>query len=169
MATGSPSYFGGGSGDLASGISISDTAFYNEFTQSFQSGDSPGGLLTFTLSTTTAPDAGAPDEFSFYLLDSSGNVVLTSDSYANSLMTIDLNSAIPNVTTYQGAGDYQGLDITVTPLAAVPEPSSVASLGLLLLMTGGAMWRLRRKSRFSIAGTTFGAALRNAQGKLEAA
>jgi hypothetical protein len=79
MATGSPSYFGGGSGDLASGVSISDTAFYNEFTQSFQSGDSPGGLLTFTLSTTTAPDAGAPDEFSFYLLDSSGNVVLTSD------------------------------------------------------------------------------------------
>lgn len=127
---------GGVSGDLTSGVSLVDSAFLNIFASSF----TPGSLLSFNFGLTTNVDAGGtPDQLSLALLQSDGNVVTTEDqSGANSLLTVNIDSANPAINTF--ASELTPAPI-VTQSAAVPEPP-----GLLLLAIGlgAAVWSTRK-------------------------
>ena len=130
--------FGGESGDLTSGVSLIDSFFLNIFASSF----TPGSLLSFDFGLTTNVDAGGtPDQFSLVLLQADGSVVNTEDpSGANSLLTVNLDSAHPAISTF--ASDLTPAAI-VTESTAAPEPPS-----LLLLAIGlaAALWSARTRS-----------------------
>lgn len=88
---------GGASGDLTSSVSLSDTSFFNEFISSF----TPGTKLSFLLNLTTNQEIPAPDEFSLLLLRGNGSPVPTADpSGLNSLLTVEISSSQPTVTTF---------------------------------------------------------------------
>ena len=67
---------GGASGDLASGVTLVDSSFFNILASSF----APGSLLSFAFGFTTNVDAGGtPDQFSLALLHADGAVVATQE------------------------------------------------------------------------------------------
>src|SRR5207237_10206708 len=107
------------SGDLTSGASLIDSSFLNIFASSF----TPGSLLSFDFGLTTNVDpGGTPDQFSLVLLQADGSVVNTEDpSGANSLLTVNLDSAQPAFSTFAS-------DLTPAPIvrsfATAPEPAS---------------------------------------------
>ena len=132
-ATGGATLSGGASGDLVSGVQLTETSAFNELYQGF----TPGSTLTFHVSLTLNADAGVtPDVFTFGILDSSlFNIPTTASD--NSLFTITINGASPTFATASGT------DIPVT-VTAVPEPGfwAVAAGGLLLAF--GTWRRVRR-------------------------
>jgi hypothetical protein len=130
--------FGGESGDLTSGVSLIDSSFLNIFASSF----TPGSLLSFDFGLTTNVDAGGtPDQFSLVLLQADGSVVNTEDpSGANSLLTVNLDSAHPAISTF--ASDLTPAPI-VTESSAAPEP---ASLSLLAMGLAAALWSTRKRA-----------------------
>jgi hypothetical protein len=113
---------GGVSGDLSSGVSITDSSFTNVFAQFFTA----GSTLSFALDLTTNVDAGpTPDQFGFAILDPSGNPIPTSDPTGDdSLMIINIDSSSPSIVSYSDL-------LTVTPsgTVATPEPSTTLVLG----------------------------------------
>ena len=116
---------------LASGVSLNDaTNFLNVFAQSFTAGNS----LTFVLDLTTSVVSPNPDQFSFAILDPSGNPIPTSDPTGfDNLMAINLDSASPTTHIYSNL-------VSVTSPTATPEPSS-----LLLLASGLLAFSVARK------------------------
>src|SRR5579859_8205239 len=65
---------GGASGSLASGVTLKDTGFFNEYFENF----TPGTLLSFAIDTTNVADpGGTPDLFTLAILDSVGNELPT--------------------------------------------------------------------------------------------
>ncbi len=143
-AVGVPTLVNGASGSLGSGITLTDSAFFNSFTQGF----TPGSQLRFLLRFTNNLDSGGtPDEFSFAILDRSGFEIPTLN-VANALLIIDIDSASPAVKTF-------GTDPSATPVggggainmgpaqvtATVPEPSSMTLLSSAL----AALWIRRRR------------------------
>jgi hypothetical protein len=113
---------GGARGSLSSAISLNDsTDFLNIFAQSFLAGSD----LSFVLDLTTNAVSPNPDQFSFTILDPSGNPIPNSDPTGNdNLLAINLDSSTPTPNI------YSDLVTTPAPIPA-PEPSS------LLLLTGG--------------------------------
>ncbi len=106
---GSASIFGSVSGDLASGITLTDSGFFNDFNQQF----TPGAVLRFTVNLTTNLDSiNVPDEFSFAILDSSGA--------GNAMLIADINSSSPSLLGYSS----DALSLAAPAITAVPEPSS---------------------------------------------
>jgi hypothetical protein len=99
--------------------------FFNEFLQEVTFGTT----ISFNLSLTTN-GAPTPDNFSFYLLDSSQFPIITSDpSGADSLISIDITGPglTPNVYTSADA------TATVTPAgSSTPEPGSFWLIGISL-------------------------------------
>jgi hypothetical protein len=134
--------FGGESGDLSSGVALVDSFFVNIFASSF----TPGSALSFDFSLTTNVDAGGtPDQFSFELLHSDGTSVNTTDpSGANSLLTVNLDSAHPGISTF--ASELTPAPIVVEAGVA-PEPSSLALFAIAL---AGALWPVRRHEAMSV-------------------
>ena len=125
-SSGTPTLNGNASGDLSTTVTLTDTTFFNTFQQSFTA----GSALSFVLDLTTNVDTGGvPDEFSFFILDSSGNNITTADPGGSSVIA-DINSTTPTVTTFSGTGAFAGLSVTETS-ATVPEP------GTLLLIASG--------------------------------
>jgi len=122
---GDPTPLGGATGDLSSSITITDSQFGNELFQGF----TPGSTLGFDVSISTNRDAGTtPDTFAFAILDGNTNNIPTNGP-ADALATLDLNStslSVSNVQTYSSTGPDTG-GVTV---AVVPEPSSIAMIGL---------------------------------------
>lgn len=119
--------FGGYSGDLSSGVTLTDNSFLAVFGQFLD----PGSSLSFNLDLTTNVDAGGtPDQFSMYLYDPSGNpLTTTSDPTGfDSLLTINLDSSNPATDNYDSA-----LVTTSAPVTKTPEPSTILLLGLGLL------------------------------------
>lgn len=136
------SLLGGATGNANSTITLADSGFINELVQGF----TPGQTLAFDLSLTanlnTAPGS-SPDEFSFALLDSSGNEIGTTAAN-NAFVTIDVDSSNPTVTP---AGTPPGATFAIpvpqVQATAVPEPGSLA----LFVSISGALVvgvRLRR-------------------------
>jgi hypothetical protein len=126
---------GGYSGDLGSGVSLTDSSFTNLSGQFF----TPGSTLSFTLDLTTNVDAGGfPDQFSMFVYDPNGNpIAATTDPTGfDSLLTINVDSSSPT------ANDYAPNLVTATTVTSVPEP------GTLLLLGSGLMSLrlLRRRS-----------------------
>ena len=98
------------------------------FSESFR-GETFGTSLSFTLSSTNKfANQGAPDEFSFFLINAAnlGSVVSTSDpTGADALFILDLNG-IGNGALTVFTPRTAGVAYTVTPAQqSVPEPSSI--------------------------------------------
>ncbi len=152
---GSASLVGGASGDLSSGVELNDSGFFNQFSQQFVT----GALLSFNLVLTWNPEATLPDQFSLAILDSAGHEVPTLGmgvSGADALLSVDLGvGSTPTFHTYAsdpsrspsaGGSPISFAAVTVTPQAAVPEPSTWLQLSSAFLLVGGYAL-LRRKQR----------------------
>ena len=145
---------GTASGGLASGtISLADDALTNELYEAF----TPGSSLTFDVTLTTNPEPSAtsnPDAFTFSLLDGGLTAIPTLDpTMADTLVAVDIADT-PIVSTFATDPSRALSDGTATPAieaptavaAAVPEASSFASLGLLLVGLGAFAVRCTRRT-----------------------
>jgi hypothetical protein len=142
-AGGTPFVLGGASGDLTSGVTITDSDFANIFIEGFTYGD----ILQFDLFLTTNVDAGGtPDSFIWSILDTTlSPIPTTSTSALEPLLAIDLDSANPIVFTFSAAGElspdgrfffFSAPQVVET--SEIPEPSAGALGGLGLLGLGWA-------------------------------
>lgn len=147
-SSGVPVSVGGVSGNLSSSVILTDSGFFNQFTQSFN----PGGTLSFQLSLTTNIDSGeVPDEFSLAILDISGFEIPTVNA-ANALIIIDINSIMPTVSTFAtdtsqnpnaGGPPITIAEPTVTPVtSSVPEPTTAWLFGTGIGIA--AFWRRKQ-------------------------
>jgi hypothetical protein len=115
---------GGAAGDLGSGITLTDSQFFNELYQGF----TPGTSLGFDVTLTVNGDAGlTPDGFSFAILDSN----------LFNLPTTGVGDTLALVSIYASGPVIQTGATTSPPgvTVSVPEPSVtglVSAVGLLL-------------------------------------
>ena len=148
--SGAPTTKGGVSGDVASGIALTDTDLFNDFEQTF----TPGNALEFDVILTNVADtSGTPDEFTFAILDSAGIELPTlglgvvgSDVFLLTDLTGDplALQAFASDDTQPPAGGGNPLVIAAPTIAAVPEPGDFA---LLASLTAGSVLFLHRGSR----------------------
>ena len=133
-AVGSPVLtIGGASGNLLSSVSITDSAFLNEFAQQFD----PGSTLRFHVNLTTNVDAGlTPDAFSFSILDHT-LAPLPTTGLGDALLLVNINSSKPLIEAFSTTDGTN-----IQPIVTIPEtgPSIV-----MLLIGLGAIWCLRRR------------------------
>jgi hypothetical protein len=149
-ALGNPLLFGGTSGSLETGVTITDTSFLSIFAEQF----APGLDLSFTLDLTGNDDAdGIPDRFIFYVLDSSGVALPTLAPAGDYFLGADLGSAGPVFDVWASdpsrapsVGNPVSIPApTVTSVSSSPEPSTMYDLGGALI----AVATLRKRSRRS--------------------
>ena len=141
---------GGASGDLASGVTLTDTDLLNDFAQTF----APGNELNFDATLTNHADTGGtPDEFTFAILDNTGIELPTlglAGVGSDVFLLTDLTGDPLTLQTFASddsqapAGGGNPLTIAAPVTAAVPEPGSVALLASLMAGSGG--WFLRRRA-----------------------
>jgi hypothetical protein len=153
---GSPTLTGGATGNLTSGITLTDSSFFNQFIQGF----TPGSSLSFRLNLSTNGDSGGtPDQFSFAILDKTGTELPTlAPSFFDVFIEVDIDSANPLVHTYGTdtnripAGGGSAINIaapTATAVTAVPEPTplSLTLLGVAGLFLFGHWYRNDTRSK----------------------
>ncbi len=147
--TGSPATSGSVSGDLTSSVTLIDSQFFNEFTQTF----TPGAALDFTVDLTTNVDAGGvPDEFTFAILDNTGAEIPTLGLF-DTLLLADIDSSSPTLFAFgsdtsrgtAATGEAIALDAPIVT-SPVPEPSA-----LWVPACGLAMFAFRRRLPTSAA------------------
>ena len=131
-ASGSPALAGGASGNLATSVTITDSAFFNSFTQPFVAGTQ----LRFTAQITNNVDAGpTPDQFSFSILDRTGAELPSVSTFFDVFVTIDITS--PNLTVRSFASDPTRIPAgggpTITMAAAQVQAQGVPEPGTLFL------------------------------------
>jgi hypothetical protein len=123
----------GAAGSLGSGVTLNDSTNYNDFNQAF----TPGSLLTFNVDiATTSISTPIPANFSFSILDGTGNAIATTDpSGASTLLNLDLTGPSPTIHTYSSPSDNLGAPSVSYP-GSVPEPASLAMTAIGLVMAG---------------------------------
>lgn len=140
-ALGSPVMFGGASGSLETGVSITDSSFLSFFAEQF----APGLQLSFSLDLTLNDDAsGTPDRFTFFLLDSSEVALPTLAPSGDYFFGVDLHSTGPIFDAYGSdtsrslsAGGPVSIPVpSITSLSSVPEASTLYLLGGALVAMG---------------------------------
>ncbi len=139
-AVGSATPTGDASGDVATGITLADTDFWNDIYQEFV----PGSVLSFLVTLNNSLETGpAPDMFSFSILDSSIFPIWTkADDLSDSLLQITLNGEDPTILTFAGDLDYSDVSApSVSSVSTVPD-SSVFGIGLASLI---GLFVVRRK------------------------
>ncbi len=131
LSAGTEMTIGQASGTLASTITLTADSSnpFNEFYQSF----TPGSTLTFDVTYSTNVNVPLADLFIFSILDGSLQNIPT-DGFANSLVTVSIDSVMPAAQAFSGTGDFAGV------AAAVPEPSRA-----LLLVAGLGVGIFRRR------------------------
>jgi hypothetical protein len=125
-ATGSPTAFGGATGNIATSVLFNHSAPFQELFQTF----TPGTTLGFDVSLSTFLEGGTPDAFVFAILDKNlANIPTT--GLGDSLLLVNVNSANPAKQTFAGTGAFANVTV-----AATPEPTSslllLAALPLLV-------------------------------------
>jgi hypothetical protein len=138
-ALGSPLLFGGASGSLETGVTITDGSALGFFAEQF----APGLQLKFSLDLTLNDDSGeTPDRFTFFLLDSSEVPLPTLAPFGDYLFGADIYSTGPIFDAY-GSDTSRSLSVggpasipvpTITSVSSVPEPSTIYLLGTALAM-----------------------------------
>jgi hypothetical protein len=132
-AFGGPVVFGGATGSLETGVTITDSSFISVFSEVFV----PGLQLSFSLDLTSNDDAdGVPDRLTFYMLDNSGVPLPTLAPAGDYFLGVDLRSAGPvfdvwgsDTSRAPSVGNPVSISApTVTPESA-PEPSTIYLLG----------------------------------------
>ena len=153
-ASGTPTLIGGATGDLFSAVSMTDSSFFNEFTQGF----TPGSVLNFEISFSANVDSGAPDTFSFAIEDSTGTPLPTqaiSSLGTDTFLFFQIDSANPTVQTFAAdttrAPAAGGDPIHIATPSASPVGSSSSpepSSGELLCIGIGLAFLFRAARRF---------------------
>jgi len=140
--TGGATFDGGASGTVPTGLTISDSSFFNAVTQSFTAGTA----LSFdvTLSTQLDP-GGTPDEFSFAILDGNGNEISTM-GFGDPLIVVDIDSSHPSIQIFAGTGAYGAMPAPVVGAAVSPVPEP-ATAGLFVAGLGMLLWHRRASAR----------------------
>jgi hypothetical protein len=154
---GSASLVGGASGDPGSSVTLTDTGFLNEFTQSF----TPGATLQFLLNLSTNVDNGGfPDQFTFAILDSSG-AQLPTLSFFDVFVEIDIDSADPTIqafasdpsrSTVAGEAPIDLAAPTFTSMTSVPEPGATLLVLAGLFIFGAIPVALKTERLYRIRG-----------------
>jgi hypothetical protein len=128
-ALGNPIVFGGATGSLETGATITDSSFFSFIVEQF----APGLQLSFLLGLTSNDDAGGiPDRFSFSILDSSGVPLPTLAPFGDYFFGANLYSTGPIFDAYgsdpsraPSVGNPVSISVpTITSQTAVPEPST---------------------------------------------
>lgn len=133
---GGGAWSGGASGDLSGTVTLTDSAFFNAFVQSFTAGNT----LAFDLTTTSHFAGGVPDGFSFALLDSTGAELPTLD-FSSAFVQIDLEGDPPFVQSFASdpgqAPAAGGVPLSIPApsvrllsAGSAPEPGSLLLFGL---------------------------------------
>jgi len=139
-SAGTATLTGGATGDLLSGVTLTDSSFLNDFAQPFV----PGSILSFTLQLSTNQEVtGFPDEFTFAILDRTGGELPT-QSFFDVFVDIDI-TAQTTVQTFgsdptrapRGGGPPLSIPAP-TVQGIVPEPSDLIPLavGLAMIICG---------------------------------
>ena len=153
-ALGGPVVFGGATGSLETGVSITDSSFINLFSEQF----APGLQLSFNLDLTLNDDAGGtPDRLTFYILDSSGVALPTLAPSGDYFFGVDIHSAGPIFDAYGSdpsrtptvGGAVSISAPSITQISAVPEPSTVWLLACTPLMIAALTLCSLRRRRLS--------------------
>jgi hypothetical protein len=153
-ALGGPLVFGGASGSLETGVSITDTSFLSLFYEQF----APGLQLSFTLDLTSNDDAdGIPDGLTMYILDNSGNPLPTlapgggdyflTAALGSSGAVFNVYGSDPSQAPSAGGGPVSISAPSVTPESSVPETSTIYLLGSVIVVIAVARRRFPALSR----------------------
>jgi hypothetical protein len=134
-ASGSPFPSGGASGSLGSGVSLTDSSFFNDLYEAF----TPGSGLSFDVSISGNTDlGGAPDLFSFAILD--GNLAnITTNGSGDTLFSAEIG----------GPAVYSSGTAAYATITAVPEPGFAMGAFALFGMIGADFFG-RRRSRQAV-------------------
>jgi hypothetical protein len=120
----------GGASSSSGVITLTDSSFFNEFSQPF----TPGTFLRFSVSLTTAVDSGGtPDQFSFAILDKDGTEIPTL-GLGDAFFSVNINSANPAPLAFGTDLTRTAIDVASPTIAVVPEPGSYAGVALFLLL-----------------------------------
>lgn len=140
--TGSGNPTGSVSGDLSSGLTLSDNGLLNDFNQAF----TPGSSLSFVLDLTTnvsPSEQTTPDEFAF-------TVYSNNFTSLASLAVIDISGPTPAVSSSGGSLGNGVLvpEPNVQPSVVTPEPASLTLFAVgVAALAAGRGWRRRQSHR----------------------
>jgi hypothetical protein len=135
---GAATRIGGATGDLSSGVTLTDALFFsNEFFQGFSATTTHIG---FNVSITENVEPGIPDAFSMAILDSGLSNIPTT-GLGDSLLLVNIGSTplhFSDIQLFSSTAPDGGVTV-----AATPEPGSLGLvLGSGLIALG---WSIRRK------------------------
>ena len=117
-----------------------------DFTQAFTVSNSGSTIDFNVLLSNTGVDSGAPDAFTFKVLDADFIALPTNGPVGDELVSSDFTSLTPTVSGFTGTGNLTPqIAATITPVTStVPEPGAVSGLAMGALTLGGLMLRRRR-------------------------